>query len=78
MIIIHLDLKIDFEVMKIQLSQNKHDRMIKVIIILIYKNSITFKQIDKLLDFLSYYYQIISLNQLFLYISFSFHHVIEK
>ena len=33
--------------------------MIKIITILIHKNSIIFKQINKLLNFLSYYYQII-------------------
>ena len=78
MIIMHLDFKIDFEVMKIWLSQNKHDRTIKVIIILMYKNSITIKQIDELFDFLSYYYQVISLNWSFLYISFSFHRIVER
>ena len=43
-----------------------------------HKSFIIFKQVDELLDFLSYYCQIISLDRLFLYISFSFHHVVER
>ena len=78
MTIMHLDFKIDFKAMKIWLSQNKHNRAIKIIIILMHKNFITLKQVNELLDFLSYYYQIISLNRSFLYISFSFHHIIER
>ena len=78
MTVMHLGFKIDFEAMKVQLFQNKHDRVIKVITILTHKSSITLKQIDELLDFLSHYYQIILLDQSFLYISFSFHHIVEK
>ena len=74
----HLNFEIDFEAMKIQLSKNKHDRAIKAIIILMHKNSITYKQIDELLDFLSYCYQIISLDRSFLRTSFSLHRIVER
>ena len=43
-----------------------------------HKNSIIFKQVNELLEFLSHYCQIISLNQSFLRFSFSFHRVVER
>ena len=74
----HLDFEIDSEAMEVRLSQNKRNRAIKAITILTHKSSITFKQADELLDFLSHCCQIIPLDRPFLRTSFSLHRAIGR
>ena len=74
----HLGFEIDFEAMEIRLSKNKRDRAIKAITTLTHKSSITYKQVDELLGFLSYCCQVISLGRSFLRTSFSLHRAVGR
>ena len=76
--VMHLGFEIDSEAMEVRLSQNKRDRAIKVITTLTHKSSITFKQADELLGFLSHCCQVIPLGRPFLCTSFSLHRTVGR
>ena len=52
----HLGFVIDSDAMEVRLSQNKHDRALNAIMTLTSNKSVTFKQIDELLGFLSHFF----------------------
>src|SRR5947207_4795840 len=61
-----LNLKIDIMIMKAYLSSNKHQCMLFIVIDIFQRKFISFHILEKLLDFLSFYYAIISFDKLFL------------
>src|SRR5947207_8431972 len=61
-----LSLEIDTMTMKTHLSSNKHQRALFIIIDIFQRKSISFHILEKLLDFLSFYYVVIPLDKVFL------------
>ena len=61
-----LNLEIDIMTMKIYLSSDKYQYMLFIIINILQRKFISFHILEKLLDFLSFYCMIISLNRFFL------------
>ena len=77
--IIHLRFEFDSLKMKIHLSYNKLSHVLHIIIDLLKIKFIIYSIFNKILDFLSYYYQIILLRYSFLHnIFFIFHHILSS
>ena len=61
-----LNLEIDTMTMKTYLSSDKHQYVLSIIVDILQRKSISFRTLEKLLDFLSFYCAIISLDRFFL------------